>query len=138
MVDNPIHVLTEEESWEFLGKHEFGRLAYHLAEEVQIVPLNFCADSGAIYFRTAEGSKLLGVTMDADVAFEADDFSGDVATSVVVHGRAAVLDGADKAKAEQLPLRPWVPTAKFNVVRIDVTEITGRRFDISKPWEHMR
>lgn len=138
MSENPVHILTEDEAWEFLGKSEFGRLAYHLAEDVEIVPINFCADQKAIYFRTAEGSKLLGVTMNDNVAFEADDFSGDEAVSVVVRGEASVVEGAEKACAEQLPLRPWVPTQKLNIVRIEVTEISGRRFDISKPWTSMR
>lgn len=139
-----VHPLTPEECWAFLARQEFGRLAYSLAGEVQIVPLNFVADSGHIYFRTAEGSKLLGVTMNATVAFEADDLSsgpanGDgQATSVVVQGRADVLEGEDKAHAEQLPLRPWVPTQKHTIVRIAPTEVTGRRFDLAKPWSHMR
>ena len=138
MSDKPTHELTADEAWSFISKHEFGRLAYHLLDEVHIAPINFCADGGAIYFRTAEGSKLLGVTMHPDVAFEVDDFAGEQAVSVVVRGTAETLEGSEKGRAEQLPLRPWVPTAKFNVVRIDVSEITGRRFDLSKPWEHMR
>lgn len=139
-----VHSLTEEECWQFLGGHEFGRLAYALVGEVQIVPLNFVADSGHIYFRTAEGSKLLGVTMNATVAFEVDDLSGGPtngdghATSVVVQGRADVLEGDEKAQAEQLPLRPWIPSQKHTIVRIAPSEVTGRRFDLSKPWSHMR
>ena len=49
-----------------------------------------------------------------------------------------MLEGAEKARAEQLPLRPWVPTEKHTVVRITVNEITGRRFQLSKPWRHMQ
>lgn len=139
-----VHPLTDEECWAFLGEHEFGRLAYHLAGEVQIVPLNFVAESGFVYFRTAEGSKLLGVTMNDDVAFEVDDLTGGgangdgSASSVVLHGSAQVLDGPEKARAAQLPLRPWVPTQKEIIVRITPSEITGRRFDLSKPWNHMQ
>ena len=135
---NPMTPLTDEECWAELGRHEFGRLGYHLADEVHIVPLNYCADRGSLYFRTAEGGKLLGVVMNSDVAFEVDDFTTDQAVSVVVRGVAQVLEGEEKAAAEQLPLRPWVPTEKYIIVKIRVDEIAGRRFDISKPWEHMR
>lgn len=140
-----IHPLNEEECWQFLGAHEFGRLAYSLVGEVQLVPINYCADGGALFFRTAEGSKLLGITMNDDVAFEVDDLNGKggqfhdgSASSVVVRGRATALEGEEKARAEQLPLRPWVPTEKHVIVRIEPSEISGRRFDLSKPWTHMR
>lgn len=139
-----VHPLDEKECWEFLGRHEFGRLAYTLVGDVQIVPINYVSDHEAVYFRTAEGSKLLGVTMNDAVAFEVDDLVAAPdgrrdaeACSVVVHGKAEVLEGQDKARAEQLPLRPWVPTQKHTIVRIAVSEISGHRFDLSKPWEHM-
>lgn len=136
--DEVVQQLTEEQCWQELNTHEFGRLAFHLADEVTIVPVNYCTDNGALYFRTAEGSKLLGVTMNPDVAFEIDNFLGDTAMSVIVRGRAVEVEGPEKAAAEQLPLRPWVPTAKYSIVKIEVTEVSGRHFDLSKPWEHMR
>ena len=55
--------------------------------------------------------------MNADVAFEIDDFGEDEATSVVVRGRARQLEGHEEDEIEQLPLRPWVNTAKFNTDR---------------------
>ena len=139
-----IIALAEDECWAFLAQHSFGRLAYTLVGEAQIVPINYVSDAGAIFFRTAEGSKLLGVTMNSDVAFEVDDLNGSgrfgdgEASSVIVRGHAEVLEGAEKARAEQLPLRPWVPTEKHTIVRITMTEITGRRFQLSKPWRHMQ
>ena len=39
---------------------------------------------------------------------------------------------------EQLPLRPWVDTAKFNTIAIEVDEVTGRHFELTRPWLHMR
>jgi hypothetical protein len=30
-----------------------------------------------------------------------------------------------------------VATPKWNVVEIEVTEISGRAFDLSLPWQHM-
>jgi len=136
---SPVTVLHEDECWAMLRDNEFGRLAFHMADEVHIVPINYAVDAdNHLVFRTAEGSKLLGLTMNADVAFEIDDFTDGTAQSVVVRGRAHKLEGPRARAAEQLPLRPWVPTAKFNVVQIEVDEVTGRSFDLERPWLHMR
>lgn len=127
--------LSEQECWERLQAHEFGRLAYHLADEVHIVPINYAVDGERIFFRTAEGSKLLGVVMNTDVAFEIDQVDDDanVAWSVIARGSAEVLDGqaARDARALGRP-RPWVDSAKFNIVAITVDEITGRAFHLAE------
>jgi nitroimidazol reductase NimA-like FMN-containing flavoprotein (pyridoxamine 5'-phosphate oxidase superfamily) len=136
---SPVTVLSEDTCWQLLHDEEFGRLAFHLADEVHLVPLNYAVDSRRrIVFRTAEGSKLLGLTMNADVAFEIDHFEDDEATSVVVRGRARQLEGHEADETELLPLRPWVDTAKFNTIAVEVDEVTGRRFELSRPWLHMR
>lgn len=135
---SPISTLPEEECWELLHNEEFGRLAFHLLDEVHLVPINYAVDADRrIVFRTSEGSKLLGLTINDDVAFEIDDFTEDLATSVIVRGRATKLEGREADATDQMPLRPWVNTAKFNVIAITVEEISGRRFELTKPWLHM-
>ncbi len=131
---NPVHVLHPEESWGFLRTHEFGRLAFHLVGEVHITPINYAVDGERLIFKTAEGSKLFGVTANTDVAFEVDEVSGDRATSVIVRGRARTLEGQAAYIVERLPVRPWVDTPKSIVVAIEVDEISGRRFDLTRPW----
>ncbi|MCU1537334.1 MAG: pyridoxamine 5-phosphate oxidase-related FMN-binding protein [Humibacillus sp.] len=126
--------LHPEESWGFLADHELGRLAFHLADEVHIVPINYVAEDRRLLFLTAEGSKLLGLTMNADVAFEVDEITGEQATSVIVRGRARQLVGSAAWVADRLPLRPWVDTPKYIVVEIVADEVTGRRFDLHRPW----
>lgn len=137
MDTNPIAELTAEESWDLLRQNEFGRLAFHLLNEVHITPINYAVSDERLVFRTAEGSKLLAITMNEDVAFEIDQYTDDTATSVVARGRATELEGSAAYVADQLPLRPWVPTQKFHVVAINVTELTGRRFQLFKPWTRM-
>ncbi len=135
---DPVHVMTDAECWEMLEENEFGRLAFHLVDEVHIVPMNYAVDEHRrLVFRTAEGSKLLGLTINADVAFEIDEFGADLARSVIVRGRARVLEGREADVTDELPLRPWVDTAKFNVIAVEVDEVTGRRFDLNRPWTHM-
>ena len=136
---SPVTELPEDVCWQMLHDQEFGRLSFHLADEVHLVPINYAVDEQRrIVFRTAEGSKLLGLTMNADVAFEIDHFGEEEATSVVVRGRARQLDRQEETEIEQLPLRPWVDTAKFNTIAVEVDEITGRHFELTRPWLHMR
>ncbi len=124
--------LPEEEAWEFLRTHALGRLAYHLVGEVHITPVNYAVTGGRLVFRTAPGSKLLGVVMDDDVAFEVDEVGDDRATSVVARGRATLLRDRAADEAGALPLRSWVPTDKDEVVAIDVREISGRTFRLER------
>ncbi len=126
--------MSEEEAWEMLHAQEFGRLAFHLADEVHITPVNYAVDGERLIFRTAEGSKLLGVTMNHDVAFEIDEYNDEHARSVIVRGRAHELRGHEAEATDQLPLRPWVGTTKVNIIAIDVDEISGRAFHLQKPW----
>ena len=44
----------------------------------------------------------------------------------------------EEDEVELLPLRPWVEGAKFNTIAIEVDEITGRHFELTRPWLHMR
>ena len=127
--DDVVAPLTEEAAWDFLRTQEVGRLAYHLVGEVHIVPVNFAVHGHQIVFRTAPGSKLLGVVMDDDVAFEVDERR---ATSVVARGRATLLRDSEADAAQALPIRSWVPTDKDAVVAVDVTEISGRSFRLDR------
>ncbi|MGB3257264.1 MAG: pyridoxamine 5'-phosphate oxidase family protein [Ornithinimicrobium sp.] len=126
--------LSERDCWELLAKARYGRLAYHLAAEVHIVPINYITATATrrLIFRTAEGSKLLGVVMDHDVAFEIDDVVGEVAWSVVARGRATLLEGAAARAVDDLPLSTWVGEAKHRVVSVDVSEVTGRRYELTR------
>ena len=133
-----VSALTSQECWELLRHEEFGRMAYHMGDCVCIVPLNYAVDSQhRLIFKTSEGSKLLAVANNHDVAFEVDRIGEDEARSVVVHGRANELHDAEAAWVDTLPLRPWVPTAKYHVIAIEPVQVGGRRFLLDRPWRHM-
>ncbi len=138
MNDEVVTELTPEECWDMLREEEFGRLAYLLVDEVHITPINYAVDGDTLLFRTAEGSKLLAVVMGAEVAFEIDRYGEDRARSVVVRGSARLLPEDEAHRAENVPLRPWVPTLKYNVVEIEPKAITGRAFELSRPWLDLR
>lgn len=134
MSDDAPRVMDDADCWEFLRSHEFGRLAFHLVDEVHIAPINYAVDHETLLFRTAEGSKLLGIVMNPDVAFEIDEYDEETAASVIVRGTARLLPEDEAHRSENVPLRPWVDTFKYNVVEIAPTEMSGRRFDLTKPW----
>ena len=126
---DPITELDRDEAWKLLKGQTVGRLAVSVAGQPDIFPVNFHANDTSIVFRTAPGSKLLEVTINAAVAFETDAYDTDEAWSVVVKGTARVLEKqAEIFAAEAIGLRSWIPTLKTVFVRIVPTEVTGRRF----------
>ncbi|MDJ0351079.1 pyridoxamine 5'-phosphate oxidase family protein [Cryobacterium sp. PH29-G1] len=124
-----IRILTEDESWDALLSGDLGRLAVSVAGIPDIFPVNFIAADRRLVFRTAEGTKLLELTVNNHVAFETDGVGVEEAWSVVVKGTARILEKRSEIDAaDQLPLRPLAPTLKYIYVEIVPTEIQGRRF----------
>lgn len=127
-----IAVLTDDECWDLLESQEYGRLAYVLAGEPGIVPVNYVVgenDLGRhLTFRTAEGSKLFALAVHDVVAFEVDEVGATAARSVIVRGHVRRVVGLEEELEDRLPLHPWVPTLKYNVMVIEPTEVTGRSF----------
>jgi len=72
------------------------------------------------------------------VAFEIDRYGEDYARSVVVRGSARLLPEDEALRAENVSLRPWVPTLKYNVVEIEPKVVSGRAFELSRPWLNLR
>jgi uncharacterized protein len=135
----PMIELDEAECWSLLHQHDLGRLAVSVGREPDIFPINYAVDAEpaqqAIVFRTAPGTKLMAAVLGRSVAFEIDGWeraSGE-AWSVVVKGVAVQLERVhDIVHAEALPLFPWHHSYKPDFVRIDPTEVTGRRFVASR------
>ncbi|MDY6807986.1 MAG: pyridoxamine 5'-phosphate oxidase family protein [Actinomycetota bacterium] len=129
MVDNAVQELSVEEAWELLGSAELGRIALSVDGHPDIYPVNYFAGDGRITIRTGEGTKLTEIVLNENVAFEADDHSEQDAWSVVAKGTARVLVSMSEINAaDELPLRPWIPTMKYNYVEISISEISGRRY----------
>ncbi|MCT1834255.1 pyridoxamine 5'-phosphate oxidase family protein [Kocuria palustris] len=127
----PAEPLSEQQCWQLLGQSRFGRLGTRDGDEIEITPVNFIADEGKLYFRSARGSKLLRLSLYSQVAFEVDHVAGGQAWSVIVRGHARTLtDPKDLERFERLDLRPWLDTVKLEVVEIDPYKVTGRRFSL--------
>ena len=133
----PMEHLIESECWTLLRSAEVGRLAIPMQSGgVDIFPVNHVVDQGSIVFRTALGSKLSGAIGAHEVAFEADGIDDVRAWSVVVHGRAELINRqTDLFESFDLSVRPWHLSHKPYFVRIEATSVTGRRFRVDPHHE---
>jgi len=128
-VDGVVGDIPLDLCWEVLESSALGRLAVVHDGKIHIFPINFAVDGNKIYFRTAAGSKVLAVKANDQVALEVDAFDETSAYTVVVKGRAAVVESPEEvATADALALSPWIPTLKLRWVRIWPSEVTGRAF----------
>src|SRR4051812_6468017 len=94
--------LDEDDCWHFLRSQELGRLAVSAAGMPDIFPVNFTTHEYTILFRTANGTKLLELAANKSVAFEADHWNRAEGVSVVVRGRAELLEGDDLARVAEV------------------------------------
>ena len=126
-----MRVLDSAECWARLASTSLGRLAFVVAGEVEIFPINYVVDGSAIVFRTGEGTKLAGLALAGPVAFEIDgyDEQSGLAWSVIAKGQAHRLDRSEELDhADALDLRPWLPSLKPYFVRLEHLSVTGRAF----------
>ena len=127
--DDPVTVLSEDESWSLLSSMSLGRLVTILEGKPEIFPVNFATRRRTVLFRTAQGTKLFSAVMSGRVVFEVDDHTAAEGWSVIVKGTAHLLSAnADILAAEEAPLLPWTAWLKPHYVRVIAMEITGRRF----------
>ena len=135
--DNPIIEFDEQRSLELLATESLGRLVTVSGGSADIFPVNYAVSpEGRLVFRTAEGSKLAGLTIHPDVVFQVDNIEDQRAWSVIVRGEARRLDSfAEINRAEELDLKPWIPTLKYNFVEITPEKISGRGFTFGEEPE---
>jgi len=131
--DPALATLEEAECWQLLAGAELGRFAVIAGDGVDIFPVNFLVKNNLIYFASAPGSKLIDLTLNPQVAFEADGIADRRRWSVVVKGTATRV-GFDTEIEESgvKDLHSMAPTEKWNYVRIDPRVTTGRRFSASR------
>lgn len=127
--DDPVTVLSDEESWDLLSSTALGRFVVVTNGRAEIFPINYITQRRTLVFRTAPGTKLYHAVMSDQVAFEADGYTDVEGWSVIIQGRAHLLTAADEIlDAEEAPLMAWPATVKPYFVRLLPLEISGRRF----------
>ena len=120
--------LEPDECLRLLAGAAIGRVAVMVGDRPLIFPVNFTLDGRSVVFRTNEGTKLYGAR-SGPVAFECDGIDREYHTgwSVLVQADAEeVLDAADVAHLERLPLAPWCDAPKPVWVRLRPQSMTGR------------
>ncbi|MFS2087359.1 pyridoxamine 5'-phosphate oxidase family protein [Paenarthrobacter nicotinovorans] len=134
--ERPSTVLSEADSWKVLERNQHGRLAVSVLGEPDIYPLNFVAHEGRLLLRTNPGTKLAELSVNEKVAFEVEEIVGSEAWSVVLKGKARVIESQTEIdEADKLPLKPWIPTRKYTYVEITPTRVHGRYFELGEEPE---
>ncbi|WP_448072545.1 pyridoxamine 5'-phosphate oxidase family protein [Georgenia yuyongxinii] len=130
--DDRIKPLTELQCWELLESQDLARLAVSVDDRPDIFPVTYVSHGGKLYVRTTQGSKLLELAINNQVAVEIDTVAEHSATSVVLHGRGRRLESsAEILAAEQLPLRTRRQIASPVYIEITPSDVNGRWFDFS-------
>jgi nitroimidazol reductase NimA-like FMN-containing flavoprotein (pyridoxamine 5'-phosphate oxidase superfamily) len=125
-----VDVLTEEQCWNALAGVDVGRLAIRTHDDIDLFPVNFLIAERRIYFRTAPGTKMIELTAEPRVAFEADGGDACKRWSVTVKGTAERLKyDTDIEQSGIQGLHSLDPASKWNYVRITPQSISGRRFE---------
>ncbi|GAA1138755.1 pyridoxamine 5'-phosphate oxidase family protein [Microbacterium aurantiacum] len=125
-----MEVLEVAECWRLLRIGHLGRIAVVEPDgSPDLFPVNYVAGADALFLRTAPGAKLDAFAAGRPVAFEIDrENHGDV-WSVVVRGRARILDTNAEVEASGVRgLRSAGSWVKNEVVRVDPDRVSGRRF----------
>lgn len=124
-----LRALAPDACWELLRGASLGRLAVAADDGVDVFPVNYLVDRDTVVFRTAPGTKLVGIAHDPVVAFEVDGADDVYRWSVVVRGKARRLDADDDIeRSGVLALPTLTPTEKHNYVRITPRVVTGQRY----------
>ena len=121
--------LSRAECWQLLARQAVGRLGVTTATGPEVYPVNYVVEDDAVLFRTDPGGKLAALAGAPAVCFEIDHVDADARTgwSVLVKGRARELHPNEREATACLDLDYWAVGPKAHWVRIDPTEVTGRR-----------
>lgn len=122
--------LGTAECWQLLTQTPVGRIGVVIGGAPEIYPVNHVVDGDTLVLRTDPGTKLAGLAMHPAVCYQIDGIDTDRRTgwSVLVKGRATELHSVDeRRRAMSLPLDYWTAGTKPHWIRIQPSEVTGRR-----------
>jgi len=127
-----LEVLSEEACLQLLTENTLGRLAFAIAGQPEIFPVNYAMYGDVIVLQTAPGTKLRHVP-HRRVAFEIDglDQAAGRAWSVVVKGLAeditTRIDPFSQAR-RAIAVDTWAPGERKHRLAIYPAHLSGRRF----------
>ncbi|MBF4578417.1 pyridoxamine 5'-phosphate oxidase family protein [Frigoribacterium sp. VKM Ac-2530] len=121
-----------DECWRLLDSSTVARLAVVDDLGPDIFPINYLVSSGALFFRSAPGRKIISLTRRPEVAVEIDGTEGGKRFSVVVRGTVRRLD--DEARMHEsgvLGLATMTASTKWNYFEVTPRSVEGRLFRTS-------
>jgi uncharacterized protein len=121
--------LVPDECWSLAATQPVGRLAWTGAHRPTVIPVNFVVTGTEVLVRTTAYSELARECDDSPVAFEIDDVDSSTRSgwSVLMRGRGHLEYGPPVDAEPDV----WVRGPRHLRMRIDVTEVTGRRITTS-------
>jgi nitroimidazol reductase NimA-like FMN-containing flavoprotein (pyridoxamine 5'-phosphate oxidase superfamily) len=126
-----LDTLSRDECEALLADGGVGRLVFLSAQGPAALPVNFRLLGGDVVFRTrAEGLLATAVATDNLVGFEVDQIDEALSEgwSVLLSGRARLVEDPDELeRIARLGIEPWPGGRRETLVRIETTEISGRR-----------
>ena len=121
-----LEVLPRRTCEAHLSRAHFGRLAFAVADRIEILPVNFRWDYGRAMIGTGEGNIWAAANDGRPASLEIDETNDLYQTgwSVVVSGTLAV---ATPETTHTVAPRPWITGETPNWVELRPEVITGRR-----------
>lgn len=118
--------LAADQSLRLLGSVSLGRIAFTAHAMPEIRPVNHILDDGDIIIRSHVGAAILA-THGQIVSYEADALDPDthLGWSVIVLGRAQVIQDTAQVERYSRIVQPWVDREMDYVIRIHPRTING-------------
>jgi transcriptional regulator with XRE-family HTH domain len=127
--------LTPEECVRYIAPGGIGRYLYDdRARGPVAIPVNYKMDGDDVVFRTSSDATIVEGTHHRKVAFDVDHIDDALGEgwSVLLSGTASVISDADElARAGALDIRPWADGDRDTYIRLEPSEITGRRIRVT-------
>lgn len=121
--------LTHDECWQHLAARSVGRIGYVERGGVVVLPLNYVAQDGLIWVRTASYNQLAMHLPGQRVGFEIDDIDERTHSgwSVLVRGHVDHVTGDEHpAGLGSAQATPWPEGSRSMVFCLTPDEVTGR------------
>jgi hypothetical protein len=118
--------LSTDECWQLVVSRPVGRLAWSGPHGPTVIPVNFSVDGQHVLVRTKAYSEAARECDDTMVAFQVDSFDQDARAgwSVLLRGRAHFEYQSPATDGDP---DVWVDGPRSLRLRIEVSEVTGRR-----------
>ncbi|MEU4191716.1 pyridoxamine 5'-phosphate oxidase family protein [Kribbella sp. NPDC026611] len=106
---------------------DVGRIAYRGADELVVIPVNYCYHDNLILFRTAADSAVAQYDLEP-IAFELDSFDEGMhdGWSVLINGKVRPATDLE-SDAAYGRVEPWAGGRRDTCLAIEPHQITGRR-----------